>query len=68
MAISSPCNSVCRMNSETQYCEGCYRTLDEIVAWGSADDARKVEIWREVIRRKAIFEDEPAAGHAGSVQ
>lgn len=29
----SPCIGVCVMNPQTQLCEGCSRTLDEIAAW-----------------------------------
>ncbi len=29
----SPCIGVCVMNSDTNLCEGCFRTLDEIAGW-----------------------------------
>lgn len=29
----SPCIGVCVMNPQTQLCEGCFRTLDEIAGW-----------------------------------
>ena len=29
----SPCNAVCRLDAATGYCEGCYRTIDEIRDW-----------------------------------
>jgi predicted Fe-S protein YdhL (DUF1289 family) len=29
----SPCIGVCVINSQTQYCDGCLRTLEEIAAW-----------------------------------
>ncbi len=29
----SPCIGVCVTNPQTQLCEGCARTLDEIAAW-----------------------------------
>lgn len=29
----SPCIGVCVINPQTQLCEGCSRTLDEIAAW-----------------------------------
>ena len=29
----SPCIGVCVINPQTQLCEGCFRTLDEIAAW-----------------------------------
>ncbi|MCP5159361.1 MAG: DUF1289 domain-containing protein [Gammaproteobacteria bacterium] len=32
-APPSPCIGVCTIHPKTQWCEGCYRTLDEIAAW-----------------------------------
>ena len=29
--IKSPCTRVCRIDSKTQYCEGCKRTLKEMI-------------------------------------
>jgi uncharacterized protein len=40
-SLSSPCNSVCRMDPRTGWCEGCLRTLEEITAWSTMDDAAK---------------------------
>ena len=49
----SPCISVCRMSDETTFCEGCWRTLDEIGDWvqRSADDKRAV--WMRIGERLA---------------
>ncbi len=30
---ASPCVGVCVINPQTQLCEGCFRTLDEIAGW-----------------------------------
>ena len=49
--VPSPCISVCRMDPVTQYCEGCFRTLDEIAAWGRMEDAGKREVWRLIGQR-----------------
>jgi prolyl-tRNA editing enzyme YbaK/EbsC (Cys-tRNA(Pro) deacylase)/predicted Fe-S protein YdhL (DUF1289 family) len=51
--IASPCISVCRMNEVTQLCEGCYRTIDEIIQWSSADDSAKRAIWTHIKQRSA---------------
>lgn len=50
----SPCISVCRMSDDTTYCEGCWRTLEEIAGWGqrSADDKRTV--WQQIGKRLAM--------------
>ncbi len=29
----SPCIGVCVLNEQTQLCDGCFRSLDEIAAW-----------------------------------
>ena len=55
--VPSPCINVCRMVPETGLCEGCMRTIDEIVAWGRADDTYKRAVWAEIRRREAqLFE------------
>ncbi len=51
--LPSPCISVCRMNEATGLCEGCWRTLDEIGQWGSADDPAKRLIWARIEQRLA---------------
>ncbi|MEW6763567.1 MAG: DUF1289 domain-containing protein [Pseudomonadota bacterium] len=51
--VSSPCINVCRMVPETGLCEGCMRTIEEIVAWGKADDDYKRAVWAEIRRREA---------------
>ncbi|WP_295641848.1 DUF1289 domain-containing protein [uncultured Methylibium sp.] len=51
--VPSPCNSVCRMSATTGWCEGCWRTLDEIVAWGRLDDAAKRAIWLQLGARRS---------------
>jgi uncharacterized protein len=53
---ASPCTSVCRMNARTGWCEGCLRTLDEIVAWSKLDDADKRAVWRLLDERRASGE------------
>ncbi len=50
--IPSPCGSVCRMNESTGLCEGCYRTIEEIVQWSSADDVGKRAIWTRIKQRR----------------
>ena len=51
--VPSPCISLCQMSPETGLCLGCMRTIDEIVAWGSASDDVKRAVWREIRRREA---------------
>jgi len=61
MSIDSPCINICRMDSRTGLCEGCFRTIEEITVWSRADDALKREILDRVAERGAlsdIFGDE----------
>jgi predicted Fe-S protein YdhL (DUF1289 family) len=60
--VRSPCNSVCRIDPRTQWCEGCQRTIDEIAAWGSmGDEARRVLVEVELPARRARLRP-PAGG------
>ncbi len=49
--VPSPCVSVCRMDAASGLCEGCLRTLDEIAAWSTMDDAAKSAVWLHIGRR-----------------
>lgn len=52
-AVASPCINVCRMSAMTGFCEGCFRTLDEIAVWGGATDGERNAILAAVERRRA---------------
>jgi len=54
-AIPSPCMSVCLMDSQVGLCQGCLRTLDEIVQWGNADDSVKRLVWSAIAVRVNQF-------------
>ena len=47
-AVPSPCMSVCRMDALTGFCEGCFRTLDEIAAWSTMSDEGKRAVWQAI--------------------
>ncbi len=50
--VPSPCVNVCSMSPTSGWCEGCWRTIDEIRVWGKSDDAGKLAIWTEVEARQ----------------
>lgn len=52
MALRSPCTGVCRLDAG-RVCEGCGRSIDEIIGWLEAPDARKHEILAAAARRRA---------------
>ena len=49
--VPSPCISVCRMDAVHGWCEGCFRTLDEIADWGMCSDAQKRAVWKLLLER-----------------
>lgn len=51
-SVPSPCTRNCALDKE-KICTGCYRTMDEISIWGSADDTTRKRILRNAERRKA---------------
>jgi predicted Fe-S protein YdhL (DUF1289 family) len=51
----SPCISVCRMSDDTTYCEGCWRTLDEIGGWGQRTAQDKRVVWQLIGERLAAY-------------
>jgi len=60
MSVASPCTSVCKMDSESKLCLSCWRTLEEIVAWGSNSDEEKKKVWALIAsRRDAIKNPDP---------
>jgi uncharacterized protein len=51
--VPSPCVNICRMDATTAWCEGCFRTLEEIAGWGRQDDDTKRAIWQQIELRIA---------------
>ena len=50
--VPSPCVNVCRMSADTGWCEGCWRSIEEIREWGRSDDATKRAIWARLEARQ----------------
>jgi predicted Fe-S protein YdhL (DUF1289 family) len=51
VTVRSPCINVCRIDRKSGYCEGCRRTVDEIMRWPIADEAEQRAILAELPRR-----------------
>jgi predicted Fe-S protein YdhL (DUF1289 family) len=49
----SPCISICRMSDDTTFCEGCWRTLDEIGCWSQCTANDKRAVWQLIGERLA---------------
>jgi predicted Fe-S protein YdhL (DUF1289 family) len=43
------------MDVASGYCEGCFRTIEEIADWGMMTDDRKREVWQALRRRQAAL-------------
>ena len=55
--IPTPCISVCRVSADNGLCEGCFRTLGEISAWGRSTAANKRELWKTIMHRAKLVAD-----------
>lgn len=56
--IPSPCVGVCSMDEATGFCQGCFRTIDEIRQWWDLDQAGKTEVVKQAqARESAAFGD-----------
>jgi predicted Fe-S protein YdhL (DUF1289 family) len=51
--VGSPCTDVCRLDKITGYCEGCFRSREEIKAWKTLPDADKLGLFPALLARKA---------------
>ena len=54
--VPSPCSSVCRMDAQRAFCEGCLRSLDEIRLWSTASDLQKKAVWALIAQRITALE------------
>ncbi|WMN17609.1 MULTISPECIES: DUF1289 domain-containing protein [Pseudomonas] len=50
-AVGSPCISLCRLDEE-KVCRGCFRHVEDIREWRSADDERRRVICAQALQRK----------------
>ncbi|TGK11661.1 DUF1289 domain-containing protein [Leptospira fletcheri] len=53
MIVRSPCIKVCEMNPETGYCQGCFRTIEEIGMWTAYTEEERKRIRSELLDRKS---------------
>lgn len=51
--IQSPCVGVCTLNEATGFCQGCYRTIEEIREWWNMSDEERAKVMRELDQRMA---------------
>ncbi len=51
--VQSPCVSVCVMNPATGWCEGCFRTIQEIGGWLSMSPEQRAAVMTLLPSRRA---------------
>ena len=50
--LVSPCISVCTLDPQTGFCQGCLRTDDEIAAWPDLSYDGKIEVLERLRARR----------------
>ena len=55
--VQSPCIGVCAIDETNGFCQGCYRTIEEIQAWWDIDDVARLEIVEKASMREAELFD-----------
>ena len=57
IVVESPCINVCSMNGATGYCNGCYRTIEEIQSWWDYTFEQKADVLKKTwTRQEARFD------------
>jgi predicted Fe-S protein YdhL (DUF1289 family) len=60
---ASPCSNVCLMDEASGLCQGCWRTLAEIGAWGTAGEQERQAILAEIAGRRDRLGRDHRDGH-----
>ena len=50
--MPSPCISVCTMDADSGWCEGCLRSIEEIARWSGMDDDEKRSVLEQLPARR----------------
>jgi predicted Fe-S protein YdhL (DUF1289 family) len=50
--VPSPCIGICSIDLDTDLCNGCFRTMDEISNWFDASVQEKQKILESIAARK----------------
>jgi len=51
--MQSPCIQLCKLDAMGRYCLGCGRSLTELAAWSTADEASQARILEAARKRLA---------------
>jgi uncharacterized protein len=55
LRLLTPCVGICRIIPENGLCSGCWRTINEITAWSTMDDAERLRIVSNLVNRAALL-------------
>ncbi len=50
--VESPCVGVCAIDATNGFCQGCYRTVDEIKAWFDMSQVEKKHLMTQLEERQ----------------
>lgn len=51
----SPCDGNCQIDSLTNYCVSCFRTMNEIINWINYSEKEKIEVLKKIENRKELL-------------
>jgi hypothetical protein len=52
--VTSPCIGHCKLDPQ-DVCEGCFRSIQGILAWRDASNDKRLEINKQALQRRKIF-------------
>lgn len=55
--VASPCIGVCTIDDMTGFCQGCFRTIEEIQGWWDLDNASKAAVVQTASERESAAFD-----------
>jgi predicted Fe-S protein YdhL (DUF1289 family) len=56
--VRTPCVKVCVVDPESGLCLGCFRTLPEVAAWATLDEAERERVMDELPGRRSRIRPE----------
>ena len=65
MTIESPCIRTCTLDAEGRVCLGCFRTLDEIMAWTQLSEAERAGVIERLAARRSAHAANPRGPATG---
>ena len=51
--VQSPCIGVCSMDEASGYCQGCYRTIEEIKGWWDMSQQQQMKLVADLEQRQS---------------